>query len=90
MWQLELKPRAVRVLAKLNPQLQQRIRDFLDDLLANDNPRLKGEALQGPHGLWKYRVGDYRMIANIQDEQLTILVLKIGHRSHVYHKLPKP
>ncbi len=90
MWHLELKPAARRTLAKLNPQLQQRIQHYLDDLLQTDNPRSKGEALQGPHGLWRYRIGDYRIIASIQDERITVIVLKIGHRGKVYDSLPKP
>ena len=54
-------------------------------LATADNPRQWGRALQGERrGLWRYRVGDYRLICDIQDEKITILVLELGHRKDVY------
>jgi mRNA interferase RelE/StbE len=54
-------------------------------LAAADNPRNTGKALSGPlGGLWRYRVGDYRLICEIQDGVLCVLVLKIGNRREVY------
>ncbi len=51
-----------------------------------DDPRSLGQALKGERfgEFWKYRVGDYRVIARIEDQQLLILVIRIGHRSAVY------
>lgn len=50
-----------------------------------ENPRLHGKALTANHrGKWRYRVGDYRLIADIQDENIVILMLKIGHRREIY------
>jgi mRNA interferase RelE/StbE len=55
------------------------------NLVGTDNPRRHGKALATNHaGKWRYRVGDYRLIANISDEKITILILEIGHRSQVY------
>ena len=88
-WQIELKPKAKRALARLDRPVQQCILDFLVRLGGTENPRHTGEALQGEHGLWKYRVGDYRLVARIQDRQLIVLVVKIGHRRAVYRDLPK-
>ncbi|MEF9988396.1 MAG: type II toxin-antitoxin system RelE/ParE family toxin, partial [Christensenella sp.] len=55
------------------------------NLIGCDNPRLYGKALQGKYKtLWRYRVGDYRIIVNIEDEKLVILLLEIGHRKEIY------
>ncbi len=56
-------------------------------LALQDNPRLQGKALTGRYsGQWRYRVGDYRLICNIQDDIVVILVLELGHRKEVYRK----
>lgn len=50
-----------------------------------DNPRLTGKALQGKlSGLWRYRVGDFRLLCRIEDNELIILVIEIGHRKEIY------
>jgi len=86
-WKVEFGPAAQRQLKKLDSQHSQRILTFLATRLSLlDNPRSIGQALQG-HRLgefWKYRVGDYRLICKIEDEQILILVLQIGHRREVY------
>lgn len=74
-------------LNKLDSQDAKRILRFLFDRVANlDDPRSIGEALKGSRfkTLWKYRVGDYRIISSIEDEALKILVVKIGNRREVY------
>ena len=86
-WQIEFKPRAEKALEKLDRQTQQRIQSFLNTLRQTENPRLKGAALHGEHGLWKYRIGDYRLVARIQDQQLIVLVIHLGHRREVYRSL---
>ena len=54
-------------------------------LIDAENPRVKGKALTGDlKGLWRYRVGDYRILADIQDDKIVILILDIGHRSKIY------
>ena len=71
---------------KLDRAAQRSIQRFLRDRLSPaDNPRQWGKPLQGEkRGLWRYRVGDYRLICDIQDEQITVLVLEVGHRKNVY------
>jgi len=74
-------------LAKLDKQIAKRITDFLRGRVAAlDNPRTIGEALKGSKlgEFWKYRVGDWRIIASIEDGALRILVVKIGNRREVY------
>lgn len=66
---------------------QQRIMDFLEDrVLPHKNPRLLAKPLSGSlRGYWRFRVGDYRIIADIQEEVLTIVALDLGHRKEVYN-----
>lgn len=66
----------------------ERIRQFLDVLADTQNPRAQGEALQGKHGYWRYRIGDYRIIAQIRDREWMILVVHLGHRGSVYRDWP--
>lgn len=64
-----------------------RVKQFLEERLAiHENPRELGVALKGHTlgGYWRYKVGDYRVICDIQDERLVVLVIDIGHRSKVY------
>jgi mRNA interferase RelE/StbE len=83
---IQFDPRAERELARLDRQVQVRILRFLRERVAPlDDPRDSGEALTGPlRPFWKYRVGHYRVIVDIQDEQLVVLVVRIGHRGSVY------
>jgi mRNA interferase RelE/StbE len=86
-WEIELSDLAQKNLRKLDRQIVNRILDFLQNRLAKlDDPRSIGEALRGSKlgELWKYRVGDYRVIANIQDHTLRIVVVRIGNRKEVY------
>lgn len=86
-WSVELDPNAVRDLEKLDPQVARRILSFLYERVAQlDNPRSIGEPLRGSKlgEFWKYRVGDYRVIASIEDGALRVLVLRIGNRREVY------
>jgi mRNA interferase RelE/StbE len=86
-WIIEFDPSAVKELDKLDPQQAKRILRFLFDRVAHlDDPRSIGEALKGSrfNTLWKYRVGDYRIITSIEDNVTRILVVKIGDRKEVY------
>jgi mRNA interferase RelE/StbE len=88
-WKVELSEEADRQLDKLDPQIARRILRFLDERVARlDNPRSIGEALRGSKlgEFWKYRVGDYRLICSIEDKQILILVLRIGHRRDIYER----
>ncbi len=86
-WKVELDPRAERELGKIDRQTARRILAFLRDRVAPmDDPRSIGEALKGSQlgAFWKYRVGDFRIIADIEDAALRILVVRIGNRKAVY------
>ena len=86
-WQIELDRAAVRDLKRLDRPTAQRILTFLRDRVAAlDDPRSIGEALRGSRlgEFWKYRVGDYRVIARIEDAAVRVLVVRIGNRRDVY------
>lgn len=78
---------AKKSLAKMDPQIARRVTSFMRDRVGKlENPRSLGQSLQGSElgSLWRYRVGDYRIICEIQDEKVTVLVLRVGHRREVY------
>jgi mRNA interferase RelE/StbE len=86
-WTVEVSATATRQLEKLDSQHSKRIVKFVQERLAKlDNPRDLGKPLSGPKfgELWKYRVGDYRLICRIKDETLIVLLLQIGHRKEIY------
>ena len=86
-WRIEFADDARKELLRLDPPIARRIYAFLTQRLALlDNPRGIGEALRGPRlgAYWKYRVGDWRIIAAIEDDALRILVLRLGNRREVY------
>jgi len=86
-WRIELAEAAAKELAQLDRPVARRITAFLRERLARlDDPRSIGEALKGQRfgSLWKYRVGDWRIIASIEDDLVRILVLRIGNRREVY------
>jgi mRNA interferase RelE/StbE len=84
-WAISFSETAEKQLSKLDHQVQQRIRSYLKNRIAPNNPRDFGKALrENLSGLWRYRVGDYRIIADIQDENVLVLVVRVRHRSDVY------
>jgi mRNA interferase RelE/StbE len=86
-WTVELDPSAEKELDKLDSQETKRILRFLFERVAHlENPRSIGEALKGSRfkTLWKYRVGDYRIISSLEDNVARVLVVKIGDRKEVY------
>ncbi len=78
--------KALKQLSKLNAYTKKLIISWIEKNLVNcENPRDKGKGLTANHsGEWRYRVGDYRILADIKDEIITILVLEVGHRSKIY------
>lgn len=86
MWAIEFDAKVDKEMARLAPKDRQRILRFLKERVAPlDNPRNLGEALAGPlSGYWKYRVGDYRVIARFENRAMVILVVRIGNRRQVY------
>lgn len=87
-WTIEYTNLATRNLKRLDRQTAQRIVDYMRNRVAALNdPRTTGKALTGNYaGQWRYRVGDYRVICNIQDNIVRVLVLEIGHRGDVYRR----
>jgi mRNA interferase RelE/StbE len=86
-WRIELSGLAQRNLRQLDHKVAQRILAFLHGRLARlDDPRSIGEALKGSDlgQFWKYRVGDWRIIASIEDRNIRVLVVRIGNRREVY------
>jgi mRNA interferase RelE/StbE len=86
-WTIELPDTALRQLEKLDNNVKRRIWKFLHKRIASlENPRSIGAPLQGQRlgEFWRYRVGDYRLIAKVEDERLIVLVLRIGHRREIY------
>lgn len=85
-WTIEITRTAEKQIKKLDRVAQDLIVRFLRERLKPaENPRQWGKPLHGEkRGLWRYRVGDYRLICDIQDERITVLVLEVGHRKDVY------
>jgi mRNA interferase RelE/StbE len=85
-WTIEYAETARKQLRKLDKVAARRILDFMDKRVApSDDPRALGKALNGWLGdLWRYRVGDFRILCDIQDGVLKVLVLQIGNRREVY------
>ena len=85
-WTYSFDERALKELKKLGKQAQREILKFLDERIATTkNPARFGKALRGDlAGLWRYRVGDYRLICSLKNGQMLVLVLKVGHRRDVY------
>ena len=90
VWAVELAESAADALDALDPTSRRRIQRFLQEWLQQtDNPRQRGKPLSGRYaGLWRYRVGEYRLVCQIQDARLVVLVVKLGHRGDVYKKPP--
>lgn len=86
-WRIEYSKDAEKEIAKLDLQIAQRIIRFLGSRVAKlEDPRSIGQAIAGSTlgDYWKYRVGDYRIIADIQDTRLIVQVVRVGNRREVY------
>lgn len=86
MWQIKIDEALEKSLKKIDIAARKRIFNFLRTRVAVvENPRILAEPMKGDFsGLCRYRVGDYRIICRIEDNTLTILVVKIGHRKEIY------
>lgn len=86
-WKVEFDKAAVKELDKIDPQSAKRILVFLNERVGKlDDPRSIGQALKGSKlgNFWKYRVGEYRIIADIQDHILRIYVVRLSNRREIY------
>ena len=82
-YRINVLPAAVREMRKIHPQMRARVRGAIVKLAAN--PRPPGAvALKDRPGFLRVRVGDYRVIYSVQDDVLTVVVVRVGHRSHIY------
>lgn len=88
MWTVEFDDRARRELRKLGPETQQQILRYLRERIAGaKDPRQFGKPLRHSlAGLWRYRVGDYRLICRLEDDRLIVLILQVGHRREIYEE----
>jgi mRNA interferase RelE/StbE len=84
-WTIKITRSSAKQLKKLDTNTQKRIISLLKKIERTENPRYQGKALRGEkEGLWRYRIGDYRLICQIKDTVITFLVLAIGHRKDFY------
>jgi len=85
-WTVEFDEAAAKELRKLDKQIQREILNYFRERIAtNEDPRRFGKPLSRDlAGLWRYRVRDYRMICNIEDDELIVLVVRVSHRKDVY------
>jgi len=88
MYKVEFTESAVKQLKKLDKQTVRVIKNWvIKNLVNTPDPRLHGKALKGNlKGIWRYRVGDYRLFAAIEEEIITISIFEIGHRRDIYKK----
>lgn len=85
-WTIKYLDSLKKQVKKIDPQSRRDIRSYLEQRVAQlDNPRALGQPLSANlTGLWRYRVADYRIICDIQDQEMIVLVVRIGHRKQVY------
>lgn len=85
-WTIEYSDTARAQLRRLGREMSRRVVDYMDERIATrDNPRSLGRALTGPMSeLWRYRVGNCRVVCDIQDDVLVVLVVRVGRRDSVY------
>ncbi len=85
-WKITFNPHAKKELSELDKSVQKRIIKFLEERIqSHEDPRRLGGPLRGDlKSLWKYRIGDYRLICKIQDTLIEVVVLQVGHRRDVY------
>ena len=85
-YKVEYTSQAIKSLKKFDKHVRKILKDWIEENLINTtNPRKHGKGLKGDKsGQWRYRVGDYRILAEIQDNKVVILIINIGHRKDVY------
>ena len=85
MWTLNFSAKAAKLFNKLDKPIQRQLAAEIDKILSLDDPRQLGKSLTGElSGLWRYRAGDYRIVCEIQDNVLMILVVRVAHRKDIY------
>jgi mRNA interferase RelE/StbE len=84
VWKVSFDPRAEKKFSKLEKSIRQRIADFIDKKLAK-NPREHSKMLVGDNKFYRARIGDYRVIFELKDKELVIILIDIGHRRDIYN-----
>lgn len=86
-WRIDFTKAADKALVKLDKPIAEKVLNELEDISKLEDPRSRGKALVGHlAGLWRYRVGNYRIVCDIEDGVLLILVVDVAHRSEVYRR----
>ena len=86
-WRIDFTKNADKTMRKLDGGVALRVLDELEEIAELEDPRSRGEALTGNlAGVWRYRVGDYRILCDINDGELVILVVEVAHRREVYKR----
>ncbi len=84
-WRVETTEQFDREFTKLDRPVQRRVLVYLHEVESLHDPRQHGKGLTANHaGVWRYRVGDYRILAQFIDSTLTVMALRVGHRRDVY------
>lgn len=85
-YRVEYTIRAIKQLSKLDKPVKKMIKSWIEkNLIGTENPRLHGKGLTANRsGQWRYRIGDYRLICEINDNELIIVAVDVGHRSRIY------
>jgi len=89
-WHIQLTRRFNKELSRLDKPVRRQVAALLDALAQLEDPRQRGKALVGEfREYWRYRVGDYRVIAIIKDKEVCIIAITVGHRSRIHDGVPK-
>lgn len=84
-WRLRTSPQFDEAARSLDRAVLHRVKAYLDSVCELDDPRQRGKGLTGSlAGYWRYRIGDWRILAEIHDEELVIIAIGLGHRSTIY------
>lgn len=84
-WQLETAAAFDKAARKLDRPIVVRIKRYLDEVCALEDPRQRGKGLTADRaGYWRYRIGDYRVVVEIRDSELVVVAIGLGHRSEIY------
>jgi mRNA interferase RelE/StbE len=84
-WRLQTSPQFDKTDRRLDRAVLRRVKAYLEEVCQLDDPRQRGKGLTGDlAGYWRYRIGDWRVIAEIRDEELVIVAIGLGHRSTIY------
>ena len=82
---LESSPQFDKAARKLDRQVLRRVKAYLDEVCELDDPRSRGKGLTGDLAdYWRYRIGDYRVLVEVRDDDLVIIAITLGHRSGIY------